>query len=123
KDKDYSSLLGVIAYLAPEVKTYRTKGVLGEGLNGLLQKPAVTLDKPTQDEYSNPEKKKRVENVMKLINDARVRIYETRMLSLSKTERSKEEQSKLREKILLSNYYTLEAGEYYESSKGNWIKK
>lgn len=123
KDKDYYSLLSVIAYLAPEVKQYRSKGILGEGLNGLLQKPAVTLDKPTQDEFSNPEKKKRIEEVMKLINDARVRIYETRILSLNKSEKPKEEQLKVKEKILLSNYNNLEAGEFYESSKGTWIKK
>ena len=123
KDKDYYSLLSVIAYLAPEVKQYKTKGLLGEGLNGLLERPAITLDKATQDEYSTPEKKRRVEEVSKLINDSRVRIYETRILALSKSDKAKEDLPKLKEKIILSNYNNLEAGEYFEIRKGNWIKK
>ncbi len=123
KDKDYYTLLSLIAYLAPEVKLYKTKGLLGEGLNGLLQKPAITLDKATLDEYSSVEKKRRVEEVSKLINDSRVRIYETRILSLSKSDKPKEDFSKLKDKIILSNYNNLETGEYFEIKKGNWTKK
>ncbi len=123
KDKDYYTLLSVIAYLAPEVKLYKTKGLLGEGLNGLLQKPAITLDKATLDEYSTVEKKRRVEEVSKLINDSRVRIYETRILSLEKSDKPKEDFNKLKEKIILSNYNNLEVGEYFEIKKGNWTKK
>ena len=123
KDKDYYALLSVIAYLAPEVKSYKAKGLLGEGLNGLLQKPAFTLDKSTLDEFSSSEKKKRLEEVSKLINDSRVRIYETRILSLTKSDKPKEDFYKLKEKIILSNYNNLETGEYYEVAKGSWTKK
>jgi hypothetical protein len=124
KDKDYYTLLSIIAYLAPEVKLYKSKGLLGEGLNGLLNKPTVTLDKSISDEYSNPGKKKRIEEVTKLINDSRVRIYETRILSEIKSGRSKEEDlNKTKEKIILSYYNTIESGEYYEVTKGKWTKK
>ncbi len=123
KDKDYYTLLSVIAYLAPEVKLYKSKGLLGEGLNGLLEKPKIILDKATLDEYSTSEKKKRLEEVSKLINESRVKIYETRILSLTKSDKPKDDLTKLKEKIILSNYNNSEPGEYIETSKANWTKK
>lgn len=124
KDKDYYTLLSVIAYLAPEVKSYKSKGLVGEALNGLLQKPKITLDKNTSEEYSLLEKKKRLEEVIKLVNDSRVRIYETRILAATKSTANKEEDmAKLRQKIILSNYNNAEAGEYLEVTNGSWTKK
>lgn len=124
KDKDYYTLLSIIAYLAPEVKLYKSKGILGEGLNGLLQKPNIPLNKTILDEYSSSEKKKRVEEVTKLVNDSRVRIYETRILAETKSEKSKTEDiSKLKERIILTNYNNAESGEYLEVTKGKWVKK
>lgn len=123
KDKDYYTVLSVIAYLAPEVKMYKSKGLLGEGLNGLLQNPKISLDKSILDEYSAPAKKNRLEEVTRLINESRAKIYETRVLSLTKSEKPKEEIAKIKEKILLSNYNNIETGEYFEISKGNWTKK
>jgi hypothetical protein len=64
-----------------------------------------------------------LEEVSKLINDSRVRIYETRILSLTKSDKPKEDFYKLKEKIILSNYNNLETGEYYEVAKGSWTKK
>lgn len=124
KDKDYYSLLSIIAYLAPEVKSYKSKGILGEGLNGLLQKPNIPLPKQIQEEYSSSEKRNRIEEVTRLVNDSRVRIYETRILSESRSEKTKSEDiNKLKEKIILTNYNNAEAGEYIEVSKGKWVKK
>ncbi|MBK8395305.1 MAG: DUF1318 domain-containing protein [Leptospiraceae bacterium] len=124
KDKDYYTLLSVIAYLAPEVKVYKSKGVLGEGLNGLLQKPNIKSDKTLSNEYAIPENKKRLDEVTKLVNDSRVRIYETRILAATKSNADKQEDpNTIREKIILSNYYNSESGEYIETGNGVWTKK
>jgi len=124
KDKDYYTLLSIITYLAPEVKLYKSKGLLGEGLNGLLQKPNIVLSKTVLEEYSSTEKKTRIEEVTKLTNDSRVRIYETRILSELNSEKSKSEDiNKLKERIILTNYNNAESGEYLEVTKGKWAKK
>ena len=105
KDKDYYTLLSIITYLAPEVKLYKSKGLLGEGLNGLLQKPNIVLSKNVLEEYSSTEKK-------------------TRILSELNSEKSKSEDiNKIKERIILTNYNNAESGEYLEVTKGKWSKK
>lgn len=110
-DKNYKEVLKVIFYYEPEISKYKSQGIIGESLNGLL-------------EYVNLKKKNdRINAVLNLINDSRVRIYETKVSRLKKMNLSATEIERQKKIYLLENYYLAEKGEFIQESKNVWIRK
>ncbi len=110
-DKNYKDVLKVIFYYEAEVAKYKSKGIIGESLKGII-------------EYVNSTKKNnRITAILNLVNDARVRIYETRVLELQKKNLSNVDFEKQKKNYLLENYFLAEKGEFIQESKTTWIRK
>lgn len=110
-DKSYKEVLMVLFYYEPEIQKYKSKGIIGEGLNGLLA--FVDSQKRTD----------RINSVLKLVNDSRVRVFETKVLSLLKKNLKQEEFEQQKKNYLLENYYLAEKGEFIQEKNNSWVRK
>ena len=110
-EEEYKILFKIIVHTTPEIKLLKQLKYLGEGLDGSLtildNKKDVKFDKL----YKSSEDKKRIIELVKLVNDTRVKLNKIRNSLKSKTEKNE-------------NYISLvETGEYYEEKKGSWVLK
>ncbi|WP_078129295.1 DUF1318 domain-containing protein [Leptospira alexanderi] len=116
EDKDILMSLKVLAYLAPEVKTWKEEGFLAEGLDGKLR------INPAAGYLSKKEVKSRIDSLITLVNEHRGKVIAFRSESGSKTD-SKEKSEHLKIHLQQTWYRLVEKGEYYEKSPGKWVRK
>jgi uncharacterized protein YdbL (DUF1318 family) len=114
-DKSYQEVLDIIFYLAPKIKFYKSRNILGEGLDGLLH---IINKNEASNEFKTEESKNQIHKTVRLINDARVRIYETYLIKNSKNNNKQENKN-----VFHLFYDQAEIGDYIEISKGKWVKK
>ncbi|AXR63012.1 hypothetical protein [Leptospira mayottensis] len=118
-DKDILMSLKVLAYLAPEVKTWKEEGVLAEGLDGKLRiNPAAGI----RNYLPKKEVKSRIDSLITLVNEHRGKVTAFRFEPDSKTD-AKEKSEHLKIHLEQTWYRLVEKGEYYEKSPGKWVRK
>jgi hypothetical protein len=121
KDEEVLLHLKRMAYFAPEIKLYKTKGYIGEALDGKLKiNPLLKTTKYARD---FEDVKSRVEEFLKLTNESRAFLFAKKVQRIEK-ELKDDQKSKTEKKKVQFTYYNLvEDGEYYEISSNKWIKK
>lgn len=121
-DKNILISLRALAYLAPEIKTWKEEGFLAEGLDGKLKINPAASEAGLRNELSKKEVRSRIDALISIANEHRNQIVSSRSASDSKTI-SKEESATLRLHLEQTWYRLVEKGEYYEKSPGKWIRK
>lgn len=109
---EYKILLKIILHTTPEIKKLKQLKYLGESLSGLLVILESKRDSNFDKIYKTKEEIIRVKELVKLVNDTRLRITEIR------------KNIKNNNKTYENNFHnTIEFGEYFEEKKGIWILK
>ncbi|MBM9500459.1 DUF1318 domain-containing protein [Leptospira sp. 201903071] len=121
-DKNILMSLRALAYLAPEIKTWKEEGFLAEGRDGRLRINPSAGDAGIKNELSKKEIKTRIDSLVTLANEHRIKVISTKMSAQTKTD-SKESSANLRTHLEQTWYRLVEKGEYYEQSPGKWIRK
>ncbi|URD70643.1 DUF1318 domain-containing protein [Leptospira borgpetersenii] len=121
-DKDILMSLKILAYLAPEVKTWKEEGFLAEGLDGKLRINPAALEAGIKNYLSKKEVKSRIDSLVTLINEHRGKVTAFRFELGSKTD-TKEKSEHLKIHLEQTWYRLVEKGEYYEKSPGKWVRK
>ncbi|AVQ13011.1 Putative lipoprotein [Leptospira santarosai] len=117
-DKNILMSLKVLAYLAPEVKTWKEEGLLAEGLDGKLRiNPVAAAGIRNEKEV-----KSRIDSLVALVNEHRSKAIASRFEANSKTDK-KEKSEHLKTHLEQTWYRLVEKGEYYEKSPGKWVRK
>ena len=119
-DSDLQGNLLRIQYLTPEVKRYKIHGMIGEGIGGILKLNPIANTSPFYSQYENPAKKKRIEDVILLINESRKTVIEKQLEVEKKKGKKEEELSALRSSLIDSYQKSVLTGEFYESKPGKW---
>lgn len=109
-------------YLSPEIKKYKTDGILGETSIGLIKLNPLASSLPTYTNYEIPAKKKRVEDVILFLNESRKFIMEKEILTQKKKGKKEEELLKLKQTLIDEYYKNVSIGEYFETTAGKWEK-
>ncbi|PJZ55502.1 DUF1318 domain-containing protein [Leptospira barantonii] len=121
-DKNILMSLRALAYLAPEIKTWKEEGFLAEGLDGKLRINPATSEVGIKNELSKKEVKTRIDALVALANEHRSKVIASRSEGDSKTT-SKENAEHLKSHLEQTWYRLVEKGEYYEKSPGKWTRK
>lgn len=121
-DKNILISLRALAYLAPEIKTWKEEGFLAEGLDGKLRINPAAGEAGVKNELFKKEVRSRIESLISIANEHRNQVVSSRNTSDSKA-LSKEESEVFRLHIEQTWYRLVEKGEYYEKSPGKWIRK
>jgi hypothetical protein len=120
-DEEVVLQLKRIAYLAPEIKSYKNKSFVGESLDGKVKvNPILNLTKYSS-EY--PDVKSRVEEILRLTNESRSFLYSKKSERIDLEFKDPKKANTEKNKILFIYYNLVEDGEYYEISKNKWVKK
>ncbi|BDA79711.1 hypothetical protein LPTSP3_g26410 [Leptospira kobayashii] len=119
-DSDLQGNLLRIQYLTPEVKRYKIHGMVGEGIGGILKLNPIANTSPFYSQYENPAKKKRIEDVILLINESRKTVIEKQLEAEKKKGKKEEELSAFRSSLIDSYQKSVLTGEFYESKPGKW---
>ncbi len=114
-DKNILMSLKALAYLAPEIRTWKEEGFLAEGLDGKLRINPAASEAGIRNELSKTDVKSRLESLISLTNEHRNKVVFSRFENDSSKEKS--------EHLKLTWYRLVEKGEYYEKSPGKWIRK
>jgi hypothetical protein len=110
-----------IAYLAPEIKSYKNKSFVGESLDGKVKvNPLLNMTKYSS-EY--PDVKARVEEIIRLTNESRSFLYSKKSERIDSEFKDPKKASNEKNKLIYIYYNLVEDGEYYEISKNKWVKK
>lgn len=116
--------LRAIAYYAPQVKSLKSKGIIGESLKGELEKNPLLDWKSLGEEYQSPTFKENLEKVIKEVNSDRKKIYTIRVENESKKSNATQQELKhFQDKLRRVYYNTIESGEFYEVESNKWVKK
>jgi len=119
-DPEYSGHIQRINYLSAEVKRYKIHGIIGEGLGGVLKQNPLANTSPFFIEYETAARKKRVEDVIRLVNESRKIVIE-RQIEQEKKKGKREEELKVIKQTLYDGYQkNVTKGEFFEVSSGNW---
>ncbi len=108
--EDFKVLYKIILHTTPEIKKLKSLKYIGENLQGYL---SIIEDKrdPSFDKiYSSQNDKKRIKELISLVNETRNKLFNL----------IKDSKNKITTKEYLK---TVEYGEYYEEKKGVWILK
>lgn len=122
-DKDFMVALRTIAYFSGELKKYKRHGILAEGLDGYVRRNPMIKESRFGKDYAKPDLAKRVEEVVKMINESRQKILNSLIEKEKKKGLKEKEILILRENLLLTYYRETSVGEYFEKQKGHWAKK
>lgn len=114
-DQNILMSLKALAYLAPEIRTWKEEGFLAEGLDGKLRINPAASEAGIRNELSKTDVKSRLESLISLTNEHRNKVVFSRFENDSSKEKS--------EHLKLTWYRLVEKGEYYEKSPGKWIRK
>jgi hypothetical protein len=110
-----------IAYFAPEVKVYKSKGFIGEALDGKLKiNPLLNTTKYSRD---FGDVKNRVEELLGLTNDSRAFLFAKKVQRIEKEYKDDQKIKVEKKKVQFTYYNLVEEGEYFEISSNKWIKK
>jgi len=112
-----------IIYFTPEVKRYKSHGVLGEALGGVLRWNPEAKDSPFYSIYQDSEKRKKVDSVISQINESRKILLEKQLEREKSKGQSAEDLKNLEQEILETYRKQVQKGEYYENKNGKWEKK
>ncbi|EMJ96478.1 hypothetical protein [Leptospira alstonii] len=121
-DKDILMSLRALAYLAPEIKTWKEEGFLAEGLDGKLRINPAAGEAGIKNDLSKKEVKFRIDSLIALANEHRNKVIAVRSGSDLKTI-SKEKSEHLKVHLEQTWYRLVEKGEYFEKSPGKWMRK
>ncbi|PJZ39812.1 DUF1318 domain-containing protein [Leptospira kmetyi] len=121
-DKNILISLRALAYLAPEIKTWKEEGFLAEGLDGKLRINPATSEAGIKNELSKKEIKARIDSLVALANEHRSKVIAFRSNPDSKAP-NKDNAEHLKNHLEQTWYRLVEKGEYYEKSPGKWIRK
>lgn len=122
-DKNILMSLRTLAYLAPEIKSWKGEGFLAEGLDGKLRINPVSAEAGVREELSKKEIRSRIEGLISIANEHRAKAIASRIGSASNKSASKEEAEALRLHLERTWYRLSEKGEFYEKSPGKWVRK
>ncbi len=122
KQEEYIVLQRIITYTASEIQKLKSFGVVGESLDGNLKLINETKSLKFEKDYSTLESKKRVQELIELVNQTRNRIRQLK-LEVYKDKLGPEEYKKLEKTLLLEYWENTLFGEYYENPKGKWKQK
>lgn len=125
-DKQFYISLRILAYLARELKEYRSLGIIAEGLDGKIRWNPKIKDAGVEKVLQDQKNRSRIEDLIKLINENREIVIKEKLkkaLSNPSQSFSDKEKSSLKESIQSTWIRSVEPGEYFESSAGNWKKK
>ncbi|MBM9579807.1 DUF1318 domain-containing protein [Leptospira sp. 201903070] len=121
-DKNILMSLRALAYLAPEIKTWKEEGFLAEGRDGKLRINPSAAEAGIKNELSKKEIKSRIDSLISLANEHRNKVISAKIDGKTKTD-SKESFANLRIHLEQTWYRLVEKGEYYEKSPGKWVLK
>lgn len=120
EDPEFSGHLMRLNYLAPEVKRYKAHGMIGEGYGGVLKNNPLASSSPFFAQYDLPSKRKRIDDVINLINESR-KIILDKQVEAERKKGKKEEDLKIFRQSLVDGYQKIVTkGEYFEASIGKW---
>ncbi|WP_411821847.1 DUF1318 domain-containing protein [Leptospira sp. 'Mane'] len=119
-DSELQGNLLRIQYLTPEVRQYKMHGMVGEGIGGILKLNPIANTSPFYYQYENPAKKKRIEDVVLLINESRKVVIDKQVETEKKKGKKEDELSLLRSSLIDSYQKSVLTGEFYESKPGKW---
>ncbi|TGL61262.1 DUF1318 domain-containing protein [Leptospira ognonensis] len=120
EDPEFSGHLMRLNYLAPEVKKYKTHGMIGEGYGGVLKNNPLASASPFFGQYDLPSKRKRIDDVLNLINESRKIIIE-KQVDAERKKGKKEDELKIFKQSLVDGYQKfVTKGEYFEANAGKW---
>ncbi|MCE9500762.1 MAG: YdbL family protein, partial [Leptospira sp.] len=88
-----------------------------------VKKNPLVKESPFLKEYSKPESSLRVEEIIKITNESREKVYTTRIEKEKKKNISEKELILLKENLILAFHRETTSGEYYEEKKGKWVRK
>lgn len=109
-------------YLSPEIKKYKSHGILGETPQGFVKLNPLASSLPTYIHYELPAKRKRVEDVILFLNESRKFIMEKELSSHKKKGMKEDELVRVKQSLIDEYYKTISIGEYYETGTGRWEK-
>ncbi|RHX83000.1 DUF1318 domain-containing protein [Leptospira stimsonii] len=121
-DKNILMSLRALAYLAPEIKTWKEEGFLAEGRDGKLRINPSAAEAGIKNELSKKEIKSRIDSIVALANEHRNKVISVKIGAETKTD-SKESSTDVRSHLEQTWYRLVEKGEYYEKSPGKWVRK
>ncbi len=119
-DPDMYGNLQRLQYLSSEVKRYKMHGMIGEGIGGVLKLNPIATISPFYSQYELPAKKKRVEDVVLLVNESRKFIIEKQVEAEKKKGKKEEEVSLFKQSLVDSYQRNIAKGEFFESKLGKW---
>lgn len=120
-DETTFTALKTLAYLAKEVRDNKKKDFVGEALDGQVKINPLLNESRFKKQF--PESKKRIEELLNLVNNSRKVVYDNKVQKLSNANLKEKELIKKKEAYLLSYYQLVEDGEYYEVKRGKWGRK
>lgn len=120
EDSKFFGHLQRISYLSSEVKRYKIHGMIGEGIAGILKINPLANTSPFFGQYDLPARKKRIDDVVSLVNESR-KVVSEKQVEVEKIKGTKEEELKLLKQSIVDGYQkNVVKGEFYESSLGKW---
>ncbi|MCG6168633.1 DUF1318 domain-containing protein [Leptospira sanjuanensis] len=122
-DKNILMSLRALAYLAPEIKTWKEEGFLAEGLDGKLRINPASSEAGIKNELSKKEVRSRIDSLIALANDHRNKVVSSRAGGERKSAGSKESPEQLKTHLEQTWYRLVEKGEFYEKTPGKWARK
>ncbi|EMY78989.1 putative lipoprotein [Leptospira weilii serovar Ranarum str. ICFT] len=124
-DKDILMSLRALAYLAPEIKTWKEEGFLAEGLDGKLRINPAASEAGIKNDLSKKEVKFRIDSLIALVNEHRNKVISARSGGSGSDPKtiSKEKSEHLKVHLEQTWYRLVEKGEYFEKSPGKWTRK
>ena len=108
--EDFKVLYKIILHTTPEIKKLKYLKYIGENLQGYLSIIEDRRDPSFDKIYSSQNDKKRIKELISLVNETRNKLFNL----------IKDSKNKITTKEYLK---TVEYGEYYEEKKGVWILK
>lgn len=121
KDEEVLLHLKRMAYFAPEIKLYKTKGYIGEALDGKLK--INPLLKTTKFARDFEDVKTRIDEFLKLTNESRSFLFAKKVQKIEKEFKDDQKIKTEKKKVQFTYYNLVEDGEYFEISSNKWIKK
>ncbi|GBF38149.1 DUF1318 domain-containing protein [Leptospira johnsonii] len=125
-DNQFYMALRILAYLARELREYRSLGILAEGLDGKVRWNPKIREAGVEKISKDPKQKSRIDDIVKLTNENReIVIKEKLKKAFADPNRSLSEKEKnsIKESVQTTWLRSVDIGEYYEASAGNWKKR
>ncbi|EMJ97194.1 MULTISPECIES: hypothetical protein [unclassified Leptospira] len=125
-DNQFYMALRILAYLARELREYRSLGVLAEGIDGKVRWNPKIREAGAGKISQDPKQKSRIDDIVKLTNENREIVIKEKLKKVfgdpnrSLTEKEK---TAIKESVQTTWVRSVDVGEYYEVSAGNWKKK